>query len=255
MNKLSNLFKKKSSDLLSIYLTAGYPDVKSTLSIAQMLNNSKVDFIELGMPFSDPLADGPTIQETSKIALEKGMNFDSYFNLAKQIHQTTTLPIVFMGYYNQILKIGVEKFCDFCNTSGIDALIIPDLPIEEYENEYQELFNKHNLTISFLVTPNTELERVKKIIKLSSAFVYVVSDNSITGNKTNQNQKLVTYLEKIQSLTNKKTAIVGFGIHNNKSYTNVCKYTNGAIIGTAFLKSINLDNPIKSSKRFIESIK
>ncbi len=255
MNKLTTLFKNKKNDLLSIYLTAGYPNNIETLKIAQQLDKSKVDFIELGMPFSDPLADGPVIQETSKIALKNGMNFNSYFKLATQIHETTALPIVFMGYYNQVLKIGVAKFCELCNKSGISALIIPDLPIEEYETDYKKVFEKHNLTISFLITPNTETERVKKIIALCSAFVYVVSDNSITGNKATKNKLLNEYLIKIKDLKPQIPAIVGFGIHDKKSYDNVCKYLNGAIIGSAFLKSISLENPVESSKIFIESIK
>lgn len=255
MNKLTTLFKHKSSNLLSIYLTAGYPNIETSLELAKMLDQTKVDFIELGMPFSDPLADGPTIQETSQIALRKGMNFDAYFKLAKQISTNTSLPIVFMGYYNPILKIGVENFCKLCKTNGIDALIIPDLPLDEYENDYKTLFESYNISISFLVTPNTEKQRVKEIIKLSSAFVYVVSDNSITGNKATDNKKLEQYLQKIQDLKPKVPAIVGFGIHNKKSYNTACKYLDGAIIGTAFLKTITENNPVKSARNFIETIK
>ena len=255
MNKLTQLFKTKSTDLLSIYLTAGYPNYDDTLKIAQYLDTAMVDFIELGMPFSDPLADGPTIQKTSQVAIKKGMSFEQYFKLAKEIRNTTKLPIVFMGYYNQVLKIGAKKFCEQCSASGIDAVIIPDLPLEEYQEKFIELFKEHAITISFLVTPNTSEERIKKIINLSSAFVYVVSDNSITGNTVTKNEQFAQYFQKIKTFNHTIPAIVGFGIHNKESYDFACTNLDGAIIGTAFLKAINTVTPLEGAKIFIESIK
>ncbi len=255
MNKLKQLFNQKSTDLLSIYLSAGYPSVSKTLEVAQMLDKTAVDFIELGMPFSDPLADGPTIQFTSEVALKNGMNFDQYFQLAKDIRDTTSLPMVFMGYYNQMLKIGPETFCKRCQESGIDAVIIPDLPAEEYERDYLALFAKYDMTISFLVTPTTPLERATKLALQSSAFLYVVSDNSITGSAIEKNNDLEHYLTKISKIESSTPKIVGFGIRDKKSYQTACSYLDGAIIGTAFLKTLGSKTPNEEAKYFIDNIK
>ncbi|MFT5602982.1 MAG: tryptophan synthase alpha chain [Flavobacteriales bacterium] len=255
MNRLTTLLNNKTSDILSIYVTAGYPDYDSSLAIVQALDKAPVDFIELGMPFSDPLADGPTIQETSKMALAKGMDFKAYFKLAESINSTTNLPMVFMGYYNQVLKIGVENFCQKCQSVGIDGVIIPDLPLDEYLDLYEEMFAKYEITISFLVTPNTSEARIKKLGSNSSSFVYVVSDNTITGSSLEKSEKLNSYLVKTKELVAPTPSIVGFGIHDKGSYRNACEHVNGAIIGTAFLKSIELDNPVESCIKFINQIK
>jgi len=255
MNRLTQLFKEKSTDLLSIYLSSGYPTTAQTLEIAQMLDKTSVDFIELGMPFSDPLADGPTIQYTSEKALKNGMNFEHYFQLAKDIRDSTSLPMVFMGYYNQMLKIGPETFCRRCHESGIDAVIIPDLPAEEYERDYLALFAKYDMTISFLVTPTTPLDRAIQLAKQSSAFLYAVSDNSITGSAIEKNNDLENYLTTISKIDSNSPKIVGFGIRDKKSYQTACSHLDGAIIGTAFLKTLSSESPIEDANNFINNIK
>jgi tryptophan synthase alpha chain len=254
MNSIQELFQQKDKNLLSIYFTCGYPELEDTTKVISALEESGVDFIEVGLPYSDPLADGPTIQESSQKALENGINLDLVFEQLKTIKGTNKTPLVAMGYLNQLLKYGEDKFCKACVDCGIETLILPDLPMIEYENHYQELFKKYGLTNVFLITPHTSDERIKKIDSLTDAFIYVVASSSITGAKGEISNQQIDYFERIKAMKLKSNLIIGFGISDDETFRTACKYANGAIIGSAFIR--NLDkNGVESISGFVQSIK
>ncbi|MBT4232380.1 MAG: tryptophan synthase subunit alpha, partial [Flavobacteriaceae bacterium] len=199
MNRINKVLKEKKN-ILSIYFTAGYPNINDTEEIITKLSECDVDMIEIGLPFSDPLADGPTIQESSTIALNNGMNSIKLFDQLKEIRKKTDIPLIIMGYFNPILQFGVEEFCKKCNTVGIDGLIIPDLPVEIFEKDYKYIFDENNLLNMFLITPQTSDERIRFIDKVSKGFIYMVSSFSITGavNSFDENQK--KYFKRINSM-------------------------------------------------------
>lgn len=252
MKKLHSLLAEKNN-LLSIYFTCGYPKLEYTSNIIQQLEKSGVDFIEVGLPYSDPLADGPTIQDSSQKALKNGINLDIVFKQLMEIKETNKIPLVLMGYLNQMLKYGEDKFCEKVVECGIDTLIIPDLPMVEFENHYQQLFDKYGLTNVFLITPNTEVERIKKIDSYTKAFIYVVASSSITGAKGEISNQQITYFERIKAMNLKSKLIVGFGISDKSTFNTACKYANGAIIGSAFIKYLGL-NGIDKIDDFIKPI-
>ena len=253
MKKLNQIFKEKKN-LISIFFTAGFPKLDDTTTIISELSKSNVDFIEVGLPYSDPLADGPTIQDSSQMALQNGMNLDSVFEQLKSIKDANTTPLVLMGYVNQLLKYGEDKFCKACVDCGIETVILPDLPMVEYENQYQQLFKKYGLTNVFLITPHTSEERIRKIDKLTEAFIYVVASASITGAKGEISNQQIAYFERIKAMNLKSNLIVGFGISDNKTFTTACNYANGAIIGSAFIKELS-KNGINGVGKFIQSIR
>jgi tryptophan synthase alpha chain len=252
MKKLHQIFQERKK-LLSIFFTAGFPSLNDTQAIISELSKSGVDFIEVGLPYSDPLADGPTIQESSQVALQNGMNLDIVFEQLKAIKETNSTPLVLMGYLNQLLKYGEDKFCQACVDCGIETLILPDLPMIEYENHYQQLFKKYGLTNVFLITPHTSDERIRKIDSLTEAFIYVVASASITGAKGVVSNQQIAYFERIKAMALKSPLIIGFGISDAKTFTAACAYANGAIIGSAFIKSLN-NGGVKRISKFIESI-
>jgi len=241
----------KSRDLLSIFLTAGFPTVERTIEILTEIEDYGVDFVELGMPFSDPLADGETIQQSSITAIRNGMTLENYFEVLKMVREKTDLPIVYMGYLNQIMQYGEAEFCKKCNELDIQNLIIPDLPIEVYEKEYRALFEKHGLLISFLITPTTPEDRIRKIEKLTTGFVYVVSSSSITGKKRKITKQQKKHYEKIKAMNLSKPTLIGFGIYNKETYDFACQHANGAIIGSEFIRYVAKEN----AAQFLKSIK
>jgi tryptophan synthase alpha chain len=253
MNSIQELFQKKDKNLLSIYFTSGYPKLDDTARIIQKLSKSTVDFIEVGLPYSDPLADGPTIQDSSQKALENGINLDVIFQQLMPLKETNKTPLVLMGYLNQLLKYGEEKFCQKVVDCGIDTLIIPDLPMVEFENHYQELFDNYGLTNIFLITPHTSEERIRKIDSYSKAFIYVVASASITGAKGAISNNQISYFERIKSMNLKSRLIVGFGISDKSTFNTACNYANGAIIGSAFIKDLGI-NGVDCIDDFIQPI-
>jgi len=253
MNRLHQLFQEKKS-LLSIFFTAGFPNLNDTQAIISELSKSNVDFIEVGLPYSDPLADGPTIQDSSQIALQNGMNLDIVFEQLKAIKETNSTPLVLMGYLNQLLKYGEDKFCQACVDCGIETLILPDLPMIEYENHYQQLFQKYGLTNVFLITPHTSDERIQKIDSLTDAFIYVVASSSITGAQGEISNQQIAYFERIKAMNLKSNLIVGFGISDKKTFDTACQFANGAIIGSAFIKNVE-STGVNGIIDFIKSIK
>lgn len=257
MNRLTDLFERKEKDILNIYFTAGYPKLEDTLIILKKLEETGVDMVEIGMPYSDPLADGATIQQTSQVALQNGMTLDRLFEQLSKMRQTVQLPVVLMGYFNQVLQYGEERFFERCAQVGIDGLILPDLPLREYELKYKSLFEAYNLKATFLMTPQTSPQRVKKITQLSSAFIYAVSSSSTTGKQTGFQTKQLDYFKQVQTIRNTgNSVLIGFGISNQETYEQACEYASGAIIGSAFLRALaNGDDLETSIENFIQSIR
>lgn len=253
MNSIQELFQKKDKNLLSIYFTCGYPKLDDTTKVILALEESGVDFIEVGLPYSDPLADGPTIQESSHKALENGINLDLIFEQLKTIKGINKTPLVAMGYLNQLLKYGEDKFCEACVACGIDTVILPDLPMVEFENHYQQLFEKYGITNVFLITPHTSEDRIRRIDAYSKAFIYVVASASITGAKGEISNSQIEYFERINAMHLKSKLVIGFGISDKATFDTACRYSNGAIVGSAFIKHIG-DTGVEKINDFIKPI-
>ena len=253
MNRINKKLQENKK-LLSIYFTAGYPKINDTVSIIQELEKNGVDMIEIGLPFSDPLADGPTIQESSTIAIENGMTTSLLFEQLKDIRKTAQIPLVIMGYFNPMMQFGIEKFCQKCEEVGIDGLIIPDLPLNVYENEYKTIFEKYNLKNIFLITPQTSNERIAQIDAISDSFIYMVSSAAVTGSQSGFGDEQINYFKRIADLNLKNPQIVGFGIKDHETFTQATKHQKGAIIGSAFIKFLST-NPVENIKTFIYGIK
>lgn len=239
MKRLDQLLMNKNSRVVNIYFTAGYPSLDSTMSIISLLEKHGAGLIEVGMPFSDPLADGPVIQESSRIALENGMNTDLLFEQLKSLRTVSQIPVVLMGYLNPVLQYGMEKFLSMASSCGIDGLILPDLPPEVYESQYISLFEKHEIYPIFLITPQTKQERIHYLDSLSKGFLYAVSSSSTTGGKSGFNKDHLAYFERLASTDLKNPLMIGFGISNNESLETVFRYASGAIVGSAFIKNLN----------------
>src|ERR1700749_1694715 len=255
MNRLNKLFASKKDNLLSIYYTAGYPELNTTLYIAEALEKAGVDFLEIGFPYSDPVADGPTIQHSSQIALENGMNLNRLFEELKDIRKTVTIPILLMGYVNPMVQYGVENFCKKAAEVGVDGVIVPDLPMYEYETLYADYFKANNLSNIFLVTPQTSDDRIRKIDELSNSFIYLLSSSSITGGSLNVSVNIEDYYKRVKAMDLKNPAIIGFGITDNKSFNKACEYAAGAIVGSAFVKLLGTENYLEKIPAFIKSIR
>ena len=253
MNRIDKKLKEKGK-LLSIYFTAGYPNLDDTVDIIFKLQESGVDMIEIGLPFSDPLADGPTIQDSSTKAIKNGMNTNVLFDQLKGIRDKVSIPLIIMGYFNPILQFGVEKFCKKCNEIGIDGLIIPDLPIDYYEANYKSIFEENRLYNMFLIAPQTLDERIQKIDSISNGFIYMVISSSITGSKNSFSPEQINYFERIEKMNLKTPRIIGFGVGNKQTFNTVVKYSKGAIIGSAFIKNLH-ENGIDSIASYIGSIR
>jgi tryptophan synthase alpha chain len=241
MNRIKELFARKSGNILSVYFTAGYPDLNDTTAIIKALADNGADIIEIGMPFSDPLADGPVIQKSNDIALKNGMNLKLLFKQLADIRKETDIPLLLMGYLNPVIQFGIEEFCFMAQSIGIDGVILPDLPVYIYLKEYKRLFEKHNLLIVFLVAPETSNERVLEIDRISNGFIYIVSSSSTTGIREDIESRQIEYFRCIESLNLRNPRLIGFGISNHKTFIRACEYGNGAIIGSAFIKA--LENP------------
>jgi tryptophan synthase alpha chain len=254
MSRLKNLMQTKTQGVLNVYCTAGYPHLHSTLPIMQTLQASGVDIIELGMPYSDPLADGVVIQESSYTALANGMTIEVLLEQLQNCRATIHIPIVLMGYLNPILQYGFEAFCAKAKAVGIDGFIIPDLPMHEFENEYGTILKKYELDFIFLITPNTSTERIRKLDSLSSGFLYAVSSSATTGSTTDF-AVVENYLQQLQKLQLHNPILVGFGIKDKESFNRVAAYSNGAIIGSAFIKALHSSTNIeKTTKHFVQGI-
>lgn len=255
MNRIDQAFIDKKERLLNVYFTAGYPNLEDTLTIAKALDEGGADLIEIGLPFSDPVADGPTIQESSTRALKNGMNLKKLFDQLSDLRKHVNVPVLLMGYVNPVLQYGFEAFCAKCAEVGIDGLILPDLPMYEYEEMYQAVLEKYGLYNVFLITPQTSDERIQKIDELSKGFIYMVSSASTTGAKKGISSDQVSYFQKINGLGLKNKRLIGFGISDNQSFSKACEYADGAIIGSAFIKLLEEDSSAENIKNYIHSVK
>lgn len=256
----SNIIRDKiqaaKGKALNVYFTAGYPTIDSIPEIIRALEKSGADLIELGMPYSDPLADGVTIQNSSKLALENGLNLKLLFDQIEEAKKNTSIPLILMGYFNQLLQFGVEDFLKLASENGVAGMIIPDLPMDIYERDYLSLFEKYNMSISFLISPMTSEDRIRQADRLSSAFIYVVSQSSITGNKGDISEAQKSYFNRIDSMGLKSPRLIGFGIHDNTTFETACAYSQGAIVGSAYIRALADTTDIDSTtSSFIYSIK
>jgi tryptophan synthase alpha chain len=257
MSRIRELFERKNKNILNVYYTAGFPSLNSTLTIMRSLQEAGADMIELGMPYSDPLADGPVIQASSTTALTNGMTIRHLFEQLKDFRKTIHLPVLLMGYMNPIIQFGFENFCREAASAGIDGLILPDLPMFEFESEYGEMIRRNKLDFIFLVTPETNEARVRRLDQLSSGFLYAVSSSSTTGKNAELSEQ-EKYFMHLQSMHLKNPVLVGFGIRDKASFSQACSYASGAIIGTAFIKTLENagEKEIPSRiKNFINSLK
>ncbi len=252
MNRIQTKLKEDKK-LLSIYFTAGYPKIDDTVTIIQNLEKSGVDMIEIGLPFSDPLADGPTIQASSTQALKNGMTTEVLFNLLKDIRQSVNIPLIIMGYFNPMLQYGVEAFCKKCQEIGVDGLIIPDLPVDVYHEEYKSTFEKYGLINVLLITPETSVERINYIDSISNGFIYMVSSASVTGSQSGFGDEQTKYFKRIADMNLNNPQIIGFGISNNETFTQATQNAKGAIIGSAFIKHLTNDG-VDKIDRFVNQI-
>ena len=254
LNRFKALFEKKKERVLNVYCTAGFPYKDSTMEVLTSLQSAGADIIELGMPYSDPLADGEVIQESSLVALQNGMTLELLFQQLKDMRKTIHVPVILMGYMNPVLQYGFEKFCSDAKAVGVDGLILPDLPEYEFEKMYAEVIQKNDLSFIFLVTPKTSIERIKKLDQLSSGFLYAVSSSSTTGSQIDANQ-VDAYLRRLQSYDLINPILVGFGIKDQESFLRACQYTNGAIIGSAYIRALSKGGDIQEiTKDFLSAI-
>lgn len=255
-HRIDQLFQQKKEKIFSVYYTAGFPELEDTVRIAEYLEKAGADLIEIGMPYSDPLADGPTIQDSSQRALHNGMSIRVLLEQLQTIRDTVDIPLILMGYLNPILQYGAERFCQQCRQIGIDALIIPDLPMQAYLDEYKALFESYGLYNIFLITPQTSEERIRLIDEHSHGFIYMVSSASVTGARGSITEQQVGYFNRIHAMKLRHPQLIGFGISNQETFSQACRYAQGAIIGSAFIdvlaESTDLEKDITA---FIRSVK
>lgn len=256
MNRIKKLFNEKQNGILSVFFTAGFPELNSTKHIAKTLADAGVDMIEIGIPFSDPIADGPTIQQSNKTALDNGMSVKLLLEQVKEIRREISVPIILMGYLNPVLQYGFEKFCKEASANGVDGLILPDMPMDEYLSEYKDILESTDLLNTFLISPTTSEERIRKIDQETSGFIYAVSSSSTTGAKNGFTAEQETYFKNLQSLQLKNPFLIGFGISSNQTYSKANQYSSGAIIGSAFINLIRDSSDLKADvSQFIRSIR
>lgn len=259
MNRLDELFARGDKGILNVYCTAGYPLPDSTLEVMGALQQAGADIIELGIPYSDPIADGSVIQQSNMQALQNGMNMHLLFEQLKDMRLQIQVPVILMGYMNPVMQFGVEEFCEAAAAVGIDGIILPDLPMYEFETQYLPFFQKNDLRFIFLVTPETEEQRIRQLDRLSSGFIYAVSSSSTTGGQSRSDTSggdKEAYFMKLQQMNLRNPVLVGFGIKDKASFDAACKYTSGAIIGSAYIKALeNATDISTATKDFINGIK
>jgi tryptophan synthase alpha chain len=255
MNRLDQLFIDKKNNILSIYFTAGYPFLNSVEEIILLLEKKGADMIEIGMPYSDPMADGPVIQETSTVALKNGMSIRNLFDQLKDIRKKTSIPLLLMGYINPVLQFGFNNFCKEASIAGIYGLIIHDLPAHEFEKDFRYIAEANNLKNILLITPDTSAERIKQTDILSSGFIYMVSSASITGKTGGFSESQIDYFKRIKAMKLKNPVMAGFGIHDRKTIENAFSYVNGAIIGSAYMRALMSGYSIEeATEQFFKSL-
>ena len=255
-NRILQLFKTKKERILSIYFTAGFPTLNDTLEIAVSLENAGADMIEVGIPYSDPIADGPTIQDSNTVALNNGMSIKVLMEQLTALRARVEIPVILMGYVNPVMQYGVERFCKDCHDRGIDGIILPDLPMQAYLDEYKLVFDQYGLSNVFLITPQTSEERIRLIDKNSNGFIYMVSSASTTGAKSGIEKDQEAYFDRIQAMDLINPTLIGFGISNQDTFDRACLSASGAIIGSAFINVLKASGSLKEDiTQFVKSIK
>ncbi len=256
MNRIKKLFANKGDKrILSIYFTAGYPTLESTLDIAEALESAGADFLEIGFPYSDPVADGPVIQHSSEIALRNGMTLDILFNQLKDLRKRVNIPVLLMGYVNPVLQYGVGNFCKACAEVGVDGAIVPDLPMYEYEAHYRSIFDANGLSNIFLVTPQTSEERIRKIDSLSTGFIYLLSSSATTGKNLAVSENTESYFSRIAAMGLENPTVIGFGISDRSTFVHATDYAEGAIVGSAFVNLLGDPDYRTKITPFIQQLK
>lgn len=256
MNRIHKLFKEGRGNVLSVYFTAGFPKLEDTVPVAHALEAAGADIIEIGVPFSDPVADGPTIQSSNKTALENGMNVKLLLSQVREIRKTADIPIILMGYLNPVMQYGIEKFVKDASKAGVDGLILPDMPMDVYQSEFREMFERAGMANTFLISPTTSEDRIRRIDALTNGFIYAVSASSTTGAKGDFSTDQINYFERLRSMGLKNPFLIGFGISNNKTFGTAASYGAGAIVGSAFINLLKESKNIDSDVRdFVTSIK
>jgi tryptophan synthase alpha chain len=255
-NRIKELLSNNKQGILSMYYTAGFPELTDTITIAESLAKAGADIIEIGIPYSDPVADGPTIQASNTVALKNGMRLSLLLDQVKAIRKNVNVPIVLMGYINPVLQYGIEKFAKDASEAGVDGVILPDMPMDEYLEQYKELFDSVNLSNTFLISPTTSEERIRKIDHVTDGFIYAVSASSITGAKGKFEKQQLDYFERLKNMKLKNPYLIGFGISNHDTFATAARYSTGAIVGSAFVdllkNSKNLQGDITA---FVKSLK
>ncbi len=246
MNRIQKLFSKKNSNILSVYYTAGFPNLEATVAIAQHLEQAGTDIIEIGIPFSDPIADGPVIQESNKIALDNGMTVSKLLQQVKEVRVTVKLPIILMGYINPIMQYGMEEFCRDAAGAGVDGMILPDMPMDEYQSEYKSIFESQGLSNTFLISPTTSEKRIRQIDEATEGFIYAVSASSTTGARKGFDPEREAYFKRLKSLNLRNPFLIGFGISDYQTFSKASEYAAGAIVGSAFITMLKNSNNLKT---------
>jgi tryptophan synthase alpha chain len=256
MNRIEELFTRKKQNILSVFYTAGFPSLQDTKVIAESLQAAGADLIEIGIPFSDPIADGPVIQSSSKKAIDNGMTLKLLLEQVGEIRKTVSLPVILMGYINPVMQYGMEKFFEDASSAGVDGLILPDMPFDEYEHLYREKMEAHDLRNIFLISPTTSDERIHKIDKATDGFIYAVSASSTTGSRNNFQPDQITYFDRLKKLNLRNPFLIGFGVADKVTFDTACKYGAGAIIGSAFIRLLESSSDLQNGVRdFIADLK
>lgn len=256
MNRIDKLFKEKEGNILSVYFTAGYPQLDSTVKVITALESAGADMIEIGMPFSDPMADGPVIQQSNQKALQNGMSLKLLFRQLQSIREDVKIPLILMGYINPVIQFGIENFCKACLETGIDGVILPDLPPQIYMEEYLPLFNRYGLYNILLISPQSPIDRICSIDKISKGFIYMVSTSSVTGSKGNFSEDQMSYFKRVKELNLENPCLIGFGISDRETFNNTGKYARGGIVGSAFVKILGKNGYLDENiNEFINGLK
>jgi tryptophan synthase alpha chain len=255
-NRIHKLFREKKEKILSVFFTAGFPHRDDTVKIALALEEAGADIIEIGIPFSDPVADGPTIQASNKIALDNGMNLKLLLQQVKEIRKSATVPLILMGYLNPVMQYGVEQFVKDAHAAGVDGLILPDMPADVFQHEYKALFDKYKIANTFLISPTTSDDRIRRIDSLTSGFIYAVSASSTTGARNEFSAEQKAYFSKLKDMNLKNPFLIGFGISNHETFNIASSYCSGAIVGSAFINAIKESTDLKADiETFVKNIK
>lgn len=256
MNRIKKLFSEKKSNILNVFYTAGFPTLTDTVAIAHQLEQAGADIIEIGIPFSDPIADGPVIQESNKIALDNGMTLKILLQQVIEVRAKVNLPVILMGYINPIMQYGIENFCKDAAAAGVDGVILPDMPMDEYQAEYKSIFESYGLSNTFLISPTTSEKRIRQIDDATDGFIYAVSSSSTTGAKQGFNPEQESYFKKLQSLKLKNPFLIGFGISNHQTFSKACEHASGAIVGSAFISLLRDSKDLRRDvQKFVKELR